>query len=1043
MAQDRESEVRLLFLTEAREYLDEVESDLLNLSQGGVDRPTLDRMLRAVHSIKGGGAMMGFMPLSDIAHRVEDFFNILKSGRVKAIATGLNNTDLSNLERLFLVSVDKMREVITFHGEGREVKSEWLEAEIAPIFNQLHNYLGEYSLEDNASVISADAGEDMRTFMFETEVDTCLERLEQVLSEPNSPVVREEFLIASQELGCLGEMLDLQAFALLCESVTEAISSKPTPLEMRQIAESAVKFWRRSQALVLIGQFDSLPYSIPMLIDQVEQNEDLAEFSIAINDEEILDINLDVTSDLAIAIDESDLNEIKKVSSEIILESFNDDAFIDNFISEFVIPDAIVEPDIKPTPQNLPNQYVPNEKAQLPQKIQDKLKTLSVRESSSNENENTIRVPARQLNQLADLSGEFISERNTLNLQLKQFRTLVELLKQRVQTLEQSNSLLRSSYDRVSTFQPATPVLLNQSNYRFSNGFNVSKFGSEFGDRFDALEMDRYSDLHLISRDIMDNVVQLEEVTSDIETALAEVEVTEREFGRTNKQMQLGITQVRMRPLTDILSRFPRLIREMSVQYGKQVELKIRGGNILIERNILEALTDPLLHLIRNAFDHGIESPEVRTAQDKSATGIIEIAATSKGNQTTITVQDDGNGINLDKVRAKAIAIGVSADDLNAVSKQEILELIFEPGFSTASKVTNLSGRGVGMDVVRSNLKGVGGTISIATTQGEGTTFTIAIPVSLSVIKVLLVESKGMIIGIPISEIEEMLVVNSESNPQNINTNFIEWEGYNTPIIHLHQYLQFPSARRYTENRNSIINQSVILIVSKDSQPYAIQCDRYWGQQEIATRSVDGIQMPRGFASCTILDSKVVPIADIEALLELVIDFDSYAHSSSSLSKNRITDKNRASDSQNNIQNITRKTIMIVDDSINVRRFLALTLEKSGYQVEQAKDGQEALEKLQTLNQTLNAVICDVEMPRLDGFGFLAQSQSEAKFKHIPVVMLTSRSSNKHRQLAMNLGATAYFSKPFKEAELLETLSQLTSLTSGKSDRLLNPKISL
>jgi len=1088
MAQDREWEVRLLFLAEAKEYLDEVESSLLSLSQGGIDRPTLDKMMRAVHSIKGGGAMMGFLPLSEMAHRVEDFFGILKSGRVNQIVT--------DVERLFLASVDEMRQVIGFHTQGVVVDPAWVETNVAPIFDQLHTHLGTYSAEDNTAALSAETGEDMRSFMFETEVDSCLERLEKVIAEPNSPVLREEFLLASQELGCLGEMLDLSAFTNLCASVTGAIESRPNPSGMREIAESALKQWRRSQALVLIGQFGAMPNQIdgwvgtapvipvaPELLiddsfdeldlllnldkpeDEPEDTEAEVELDLDLS-LELLDpiikapekaVEFDDLSDLS---DFSELNDFGDltVSTESELNNFNDFddlggldleslesdrqpspiADFSNFnddITDFGSLDDLgeifgLDPKTSITAEITEEIFetipkIPEAQKPSPVKTPTKIPAKTPRETAkTTDSDRTIRVPVQQLIRLAELSGELTSERNTLNLQLKQVRNLVELLRRRVRTLEESNSQLRTSYDRVATYVPVTPFLNGSNSIKQPADNFATTYSNTFSDRFDVLEMDRYSDLHIISREIMDNVVQLEEVTSDIETALDEVEGTEREFGRTNKQIQVGVTQVRMRPLSDITGRFPRVIREMSVQYGKQVELKINGGSTLIERTILEALNDPFLHLVRNAFDHGIELPEARIAQGKPATGTIEITADYRGNQTVITIQDDGSGINLDRVRAKALTLGISEADLAKVGRQEILELIFEPGFSTAAQVTDLSGRGVGMDVVRSNLKQVNGNVSIATEQGKGTTFTITVPISLSIIRVLLVESNGMLMGFPTSVVEEMLLLNPagqlSANNSDLDHQLLEWEGFSVPIVPLSQFLQFSRLHRPPDAEVSpVINESVLLIVGKDNQPYAIQCDRYWGEQEVATRLVEGMAMPQGFSGCAILGGgRVVPLVDVERLLELALN-------------------PRSVDPLENLPiNIPEqaKNILIIDDSINVRRFLALTLEKSGYQVEQAKDGQEALEKLQSNQMSrIAAIICDIEMPRLDGFGFLAQSQAEDKFKHIPVLMLTSRNSNKHRQLAMNLGATGYFSKPFKESELLGTLAQLTSEASDLS----------
>jgi hypothetical protein len=216
----------------------------------------------------------------------------------------------------------------------------------------------------------------------------------------------------------------------------------------------------------------------------------------------------------------------------------------------------------------------------------------------------------------------------------------------------------------------------------------------------------------------MDSVVQLQEVSSDLETALTDTEGTERELGRASRQMQTAIEQARMRMLSEILGRFPRLLRDLSVTHGKQVELVVRGSSTLVERSVLEILEDPLLHLIRNAFDHGIETPEARIAVGKPPKGKIEIAAGYRGNQTVITVSDDGNGINFAKLRDRALQMGLSESDLDGSNETEMLELIFEAGFSTADRVTELSGRGVGMDVVRRNVDAMGGVITVQEKNG-------------------------------------------------------------------------------------------------------------------------------------------------------------------------------------------------------------------------------------------------------------------------------------------------------------------------------------
>jgi chemosensory pili system protein ChpA (sensor histidine kinase/response regulator) len=461
------------------------------------------------------------------------------------------------------------------------------------------------------------------------------------------------------------------------------------------------------------------------------------------------------------------------------------------------------------------------------------------------------------------------------------------------------------------------------------------------------------------------------------------------------------------------------------------------------------------MHLVRNAFDHGIEDPATRQAQGKPAKAVIEIKAAHRGNQTIITVSDDGKGINLNKIRAKAEAMGLDAELLAAASETDLLSLIFEPGFSTADRVTDLSGRGVGMDVVRNNLTSIRGDIRVDTTTGRGTTFTLTVPFTLSVARILLVESNGMLLAFPTDVIEEMLLPTHDQIYTADCFEVLKWEGEMVPLTRLDLWLTFYCPRRVTTPEGvPSISEPTVLLLGLGDQLHGLVVDRCWGEREVAIRQVTGnLTMPPGFASCTIQgDGKVVPLVDAASLLRwiksercppdrgiLTQGFKGERENFIGLMENSpntwtlpkgaptTTDGSHTGErvrSQSPIPTTQKDTILVVDDSINVRRFLALALEKAGYLVEQAKDGQDAVEKLLS-GAVICAVICDIEMPRLDGYGFLARIKSDPYYERLPIAMLTSRSGEKHRQLAMTLGAAAYFSKPYNEQELLRTLSQV------------------
>ena len=1029
MSEDKELQVRLQFLEEAQEYLNDIESGLLGLSSGGVNSQEMDGVLRAAHSIKGGAAMMGFDALSHLAHRLEDFFKVLKARKM-----GVS----SNVEQLFLTAVDSLRQIIHFNRQKATIDPQWLEQTVNPVLEQLHNIIGEPQPEDDAALLSAEVGEDMSTLIFETEVEELLQQLENSLKNSTTTNLSRDLLSAAQELSGLGEMLELEPFCELCQSVIEQIEQIPEQVEI--IAQAAIEEWRRSQALVLVGQTEVLPTALEL--DNLETESDFVLSETGFFSQVSSSDFVDELPDSHFLGSLLDTNNLEQEALELFssLEKITPESSVSEQPEDITIPQdlEIIAAASLPIAQS-PKQ----EKNIVPSATINPVPVTS-NDSNSSVQDQTIRVPVKQLEKLSDLFGEVAIQRNGLGLKLKNLRNLVNLLGQRIKTLEQSNFNLRIAYDgeagRGKLDKRNHPIekVVTPSNGALVNQAIVTSIASELNNKvtlgltpeyFDSLEMDNYSDIHLLSQEVMETVVQIKEVAQDIEINLEDTEKNTRQLNSTTKQLQSTITRVRMRPLSDLLDRFPRALRDMEIQYEKKVKLEIQGASTLIDRSILEALNDPLMHLFRNAFDHGIEPPHIREVNNKPEQGTITIRATHRGNQTIITIADDGGGIDLNKIKAKAILMGIDEEDINQARDEDLLELIFEPGFSTAEAITDLSGRGVGMDVVKTNIEAVKGTINVNTQFGVGTTFTITVPLTLSVVRVLLVESGGMLLAFPTNVIEEMLLLDSDNILESTGQEVLNWEGMMIRLIRLNQWLNLP---QYSANfLNDIedtptIEVPTVLMIAQDDDLVAIQIDRYWQEQEVTIRSIEGnIPLPPGFSGCTILgDGRVVLLVDASALLNW-INGDRPVFNSATLLPSQNSSKNTTVTKAISSQ----KTIMVVDDSINVRRFLALTLEKANYRVEQAKDGQDAIDKI-TSGIVPQAVICDIEMPRLDGFGFLSRIQAQPQHKDIPVIMLTSRSGDKHRRLAMSLGATAYFSKPFKEKELLAILKEVITTSS-------------
>ena len=958
MTKDKELEIQMQFLEEATDYLNTLEGVLLEIDTNKrIDLEHINAAMRAAHSIKGGAAMMGFRVLSDLAHRLEDAFKVLKTQK--------DSLELdTHLQSLLLSSVDWLRQIVELLAKGNNLDNGWLRESCYPIFDELYQRLGEPTPEDITTLLSSEDDQEIVPLLFETEVEEYLQHLEARLKNSHKSELSGELVMMATELSGLGEMLKLTAFTQLCKSVIYCLETSPD--RSVEIANLALKAWRQSQTLVLSNHRDNLPTTI----DFGEVIHDNSPHLL--NKQDYL-LNKSVISDFQLL----ENVELSPESADRVLAS-----------------------------ENLPIDYKYTER-------KSDINPLPLPKERENQ-ENTVRVPSKHLEKINDLFGEVIIQRNGLNVQMERLRKLVRNLSQRVQTLDQENQELRTAYAKMITHNHLPEESANHGNQETENNF---------------VEQDSYQKLNLLSQNVMETIVQVAEVTSDIQLSVDDTDQIARKLNKTSKQLQRQLTQVRMRPFSDLVERFPRAIRDLNVEYGKNVQLKIEGGNTLIERGILEALNEPLMHLLRNAFDHGIEDPTTRQTQGKPAQGLIEMKAVYHSNRTIITVRDDGQGISLEKIRHRALKMGLDDSLLASASDEELLSLIFEPGFSTSEQVTALSGRGVGMDVVRNNLKLARGDVNVDTQAGVGTKFTLSVPFTLSVARVLLVESDRLVLAFFTDVIEEIFLLENEQIFSQDGKEFINWQNTQLPLLRLNSYFDFNCSRYNNLELETlpIINAISVLIIKHDHQQVAVQVERCWGEQEVAIRQVEGnIPLPSGFNNCTILgDGRVVPLVNTNDLVSWITTGER-PHISNKLPTTRLqTAFLKPPKVPTVIQSSRQKgIILIVDDSINVRRYLALTLEKGGYQVEQAKDGQDALEKLESGLQ-VQAVICDIEMPRIDGYSFLERINNNAELRNIPVAMLTSRSSSKHRQLAMQLGAKAYFSKPYNEQELLRTLEEI------------------
>jgi chemosensory pili system protein ChpA (sensor histidine kinase/response regulator) len=629
--------------------------------------------------------------------------------------------------------------------------------------------------------------------------------------------------------------------------------------------------------------------------------------------------------------------------------------------------------------------------------------------------EESMKIPVKQLDDMSNLVGELVVNRNTLEQDHERLRQALDSLLLQVQHLSDVGMRMQEYYER-SLLESSLLSTRRSREYDDSSGNSHNR-------GFSDIEMDRFTPFHILAQEMIEFIVGVRESASDIDFITEETEQVSRQLRQATNQLQAGLTKARMVPFAQAVDRLRRGVRDNAIRYGKQVELVTEGVDTLVDKMILDHLTDPLTHMVNNAIAHGIETPEIRQAAGKSPTGIINIRALQQGNQTIISVSDDGAGIDHQKVKNKAVKKGIlTPEQAQTMSRIDAYELLFLPSFSTADEVDDIKGRGMGMNVVQNNISEIRGTVGTDSTLGKGTSFTIRLPLTLSICKALFCICDRTRIAFPMDGVEDTLSIAAKNIQQDDDgQSFIVWRDINLPFQPLKDILvfnrQLTRENVYgTKKDDDLIS---VIIVRSGNTMIALQIDQILSEQEIVIKQFEGpAPKPSGITGATVLgDGMIMPIADV---LEIIDIFQgkmskhiggNLQHSGLSSIDIPLADK-------------VEITVLIVDDSITVRELLSLTFTKAGYRVEQARDGQEAWDKLRS-GLPCDMVFCDIEMPRCDGLEFLSRIQKDSSFDQLPIAMLTSRGADKHRQMALQLGASGYFTKPYLEEALLEAASRM------------------
>ncbi|GAB4187547.1 MAG: hypothetical protein Fur006_27510 [Coleofasciculaceae cyanobacterium] len=1102
------------FLQEAPELLQVIEQELLTLREDyNVNK--VHNLMRSTHTLKGAAASVGLETIKTVAHSLEDIFK------------ALFNPDLSidpEIEALLFEGYECLRIPLNAELTGGNINDTEILDRAATVFAQLQQGLGDCFGEDTHIPSSVELGFDVTQSIFEVGVIQRLDEIAAALASAEPAAIATTLRTQSEVFLGLAESLNLPGFGAIAQATIAAIDTHPE--DMITIAETALTDFLAGRVAVLNG--DRTQGGEPsLLLQQLSglSSSTRAE-SIELNvyeDEPAIDcdrtepvseffnypsVDVEVYEDMPL---QTDLEVPSAIDRGSEVAEFSSQIASQELVTEvhFPTPESSTPPeyhfvtntsDSELSVGELPDENEEStnllletiwggteEKEQQEQKEKEKERqegkataTPSERFTSSpisvtpiNSMSRTVRVNVEHLEHLNYTIGELLTNQNRQSLQNEQLKLSVRTLLARLQQHQQLLSQLQDWSDRQFVDAEQRQLgrwVTNHRQWAMENPLYLTHNSTpQIQNQFDSLELDRYNEAQLLVQSILEDAVQLAEATEAIDLFAKQSDQTLDKQRRLLSSARDGLMEARMLPLAEIFGRFPRVLQQLEVSHNKRVELELRGNEVLVDKEVAQKLYDPLLHLVRNAFDHGIESPTVRKQLSKPQKGLISISASHRGRHLAIEVRDDGQGLNFDRIRQRAIELLFSPERVNTLNEAQLTDLLFEPGFSTAAEVNDLSGRGIGLDVVRAQLQSLQGSVTIESRPGKGTTFTLQIPLNLTLAKLLICKAGDRFYALFTDAIVSIIIPQAEQIRAWEGGKVLRWsQGLDNPsttatselarfsnkaqtierLVPIHplgqvlDYFSSPSPLTFQAQPSFSHKEKarpVILIRCEDTL-IGLEVDQLMGEQELVIRPLGSTILPPSYiyGGSILADGRLTLVLDVAALSQYILaqqtdssiedDFvSSTAHILSSRPEQRLLPpQNRAALPAPPAVDVTARpsnVVLLVDDSITLRQTLSLTLQKAGYQVLQAKDGYEAIDQLGT-HPMIELVICDIEMPRMNGFEFLKYRQQDSTLLDIPVIILTSRSGEKHRVIATELGATAYITKPFLEHQLLETVNE-------------------
>ena len=975
MARQVDKEILDGFVEEIMGYIPTMRQGIEGYLADKTQLERLEQAHRLAHTIKGASSMVGLSGLSHLAYYIEETLG--------EIATGRRVLD----QELSLLLCTALQEIeVHLNDLAGDTTGEPGFSEMISRFRRLHK-----PLEEEGGMAAHGMSDEA------TEISPMTEDAFEAGDTKQSPILIPSAEKESSEEAFYLDPEMLEVFSIEAEDHLRSISSglavlekQPENQEILQEVRRSVHTLKGAAGVVGLRALTQLSHRMEDLLDYLYENQ------IAVSPDMmgLLLASTDVLERLA----DGDEKSVQDIIEDLY-------ASYTTLLHQLSSAVRSAQDGLAPKPGPLPQEKL-LDLAEFTQQPPPPAETETVEEAAPTPKRavgRVVRVPIERLDDLVKLVSELVISRTVIEQRMADLGREVENLQQSADRLRRASGKLETEYEAGSLGGSRLSMRTRVA----TSGASIPGIVSFNTHGFDDLEFDRYTEFHRLSRELAETSGDINATGLELSNLLGDFDSILNRQRRLSSEIQDGLMRVRMVPLATLVARLQRTVRVAASHEGKLVDLFIEGQNIELDTTVLDQMVDPLLHLLRNAVSHGIETPARRAAHSKRERGTIRLRSFYEGTQVVIEVSDDGAGLDPEVIRSKALSRGhISSADAGRMSEKELFSLIFLPGFSTAKELSEVSGRGVGMDIVKASINKLQGTLALDSTPGKGTTITIRLPTTLAVARALLIKAHGETFAVPLGAVTQIIRVERGEIEHLAQDAVIRAGGRVYPVIRLGEAL------RLKQPADEAVERLPVLILKVGGDHFALVVEQVIEGREIVIKSLGNhLRRVHGIMGATLMgDGRVVPILQPADLVR---------NSAPSTVPTRPLAQPPATGITETL------TVMVVDDSPSVRRVMSNLLKSVGWQPVAAKDGLQALEMLHGSPEQPTVILLDVEMPRMDGYELLAALKRQEAYRMIPVVMITSRTGEKHRRKAIDLGASEYLSKPYQDEELLNIIRRL------------------